>query len=288
MSQSVKRNLLAAFRHLLKPLVRIAIRNGVAFPAFAGALQDAYVNVAITELRSSGRVPTADAISVMTEVTPEDVRMVMGSPVDAKVSEADSKINAAARILVGWHTDRDYIGPYGLVRDLQFSGSGAAGKNGAVGFLELTQRYCPELPAKALLDEVIRTACVQDLGNGYFRAITRSYVPEQLSTESIRRFAQVVHNVTETLEVNLRRSVRGTGRIERTIFADYGLPRNEIAAFDKYVRERGQLFADDIDNWFSERSKQKQGLDDVIFTGIGIYHYVVNEEDEQDFGKSLQ
>ncbi len=82
--------------------------------------------------------------------------------------------------------------------------------------------------------------------------------------------------------------MRGTGRIERTIFADYGLPRNEIAAFDKYVRERGQLFADDIDNWFSERSKQKQGLDDVIFTGIGIYHYVVNEEDEQDFGKSLQ
>jgi hypothetical protein len=286
MSQSVKRNLLAAFRHLLKPLVRIAIRNGVAFPDFAGALQDAYVNVASTELRGSGRVPTADAISVMTEVIPEDVRMVMGSHVDAKVTEADSKINAAARILVGWHTDRDYIGPYGLVRDLQFSGSRAAGKKDAIGFLELTQRYCPEIPARALLDELIRTGCVQDLGNEYFRAITRSYVPEQLSTESIRRFAQVVHNVTETLEVNLRRSVRGTGRIERTIFADYGLPRNEIAAFDKYVRERGQLFADDIDNWFSERSRQR--LDDVIFTGIGIYHYVVNEEDEQDFGKSLQ
>jgi hypothetical protein len=285
-SQSVKHNLLAAFRYLLKPLIRIAIRNGVVFPDFAGVLQEAYINVAATELRTSGRPPTPDAISVMTEIGVQDVTAVMQLPVDAKINEADQKINAAARILVGWHTDRDYIGPYGLVRDLQFSGAGLPGKKEAIGFAELAQRYCPGLPARVLLDELVRTECVQDLRNGFYRAITRSYVPEQLSTESIRRFAQVVHNVTETLEVNLRRSVRGTGRIERTIFADYGLPKDEISAFDKYVRERGQLFADDVDNWLSERSKQ--GLTDVIQTGIGIYHYVVNEEDEQDFGNALK
>ena len=81
--QSVKHNLLAAFRYLLRPLVRIAIRNGIAYPDFAGMVQDAYVNVAVAQLKASGRELTPDAISVMTEVTSEDVQELLLSPDDA-------------------------------------------------------------------------------------------------------------------------------------------------------------------------------------------------------------
>ena len=116
-SQSVKHNLLAAFRHLLRPLVRIATRNGVGFPEFAGAVRDAYVKVAAAELRVSGGDISPAAISVMTEIEQEDVREVLRSP-DVKLADVDQRINAAVRVLLGWHTDRDYIGPYGLVRDL--------------------------------------------------------------------------------------------------------------------------------------------------------------------------
>ena len=210
---------------------------------------------------------------------------VLRSPDVIRFGDADQRINAAARVLVGWHTDRDYIGPYGLVRDLAFSPADSQAKS-VSGFVDLARRYCPAIQPKVILDELVRTGCVQDLGNGFYRALTRSYIPEQLSAESLRRFAQVVHNVTETLEVNLRRSVRGTGRIERTIFADFGLNREDLAAFDKYVRERGQLFADDIDNWLSDRSHE--GLENAVQTGIGFYHYVVNNDDERDFGRALQ
>jgi hypothetical protein len=171
------------------------------------------------------------------------------------------------------------------VQDLEFSPAGGSGKKDQRSFVQLSGRYCPGYPPKVLLDELIRTHCVQDLGNGYFRALTRLYVPEPLSPESIRRFAQGVHNVTETLEFNLRKTAPGTGRIERTVFADYGLSRSDLAEFNKYVRERGQIFADDMDNWLSKRSVKDQA--DVIQTGIGFYHYVVNEEDERDFGQAL-
>jgi len=248
--------------------------------------QDAYVNVGAAQLKASGREVTPDAISIMTEVTSEDVRELLLSPDDAKLGEAEQKINAAARALVGWHTDREYIGPYGLVRDLPFARSDAPGKRDGKGFVELAQRYCEGYPPKVLLDELVRTACVQDLGNGFYRALTRSYVPEQLSAESIRRFAQVVHNVIETLEVNLRRSESGARRVERTVFADFGLPREALGEFDKYIRDRGQIFADDIDNWLAERSNE--GQKGAVQTGIGFYHYVVNEEDERDFGKTLR
>jgi hypothetical protein len=284
--QSVKHNLLAAFRYLLRPLVRIAIRNGIAYPDFAGMVQDAYVNVAAAQLKASGREPLPDAIAVMTEVAAEEVEGILLSPDDVRLNEVEQKINAAARVLVGWHTDREYIGPYGLVRDLPFARSDSPGKREVRGFVELAQRYCEGYPPQVLLDELVRTACVQDLGNGFYRAITRSYVPEQLSAESIRRFAQVVHNVTETLEVNLRKSESGTRRVERTVFADYGLRREELGAFDRYIRDRGQIFADDIDNWLSARSQE--GQTGTVQTGVGFYHYVVNEEDEQDFGKTLK
>src|ERR1700733_6333762 len=95
--QSVKHNLLAAFRYLLRPLVRIAIRNGVAYPDFAGMVQDAYVNVAATQLRASSREVTPDAISIMTEVSSEDVRELLLSPDDAKLGEAEQKNKSAPR-----------------------------------------------------------------------------------------------------------------------------------------------------------------------------------------------
>lgn len=285
MSQSVKHNLLAAFRHLLRPLVRIALRNGVAFPEFAAALRDAYVKVASAELRSSRRDISADAVSLMTEIDAAEVVGILKAPDVVELGAAERRMNSVARVLLGWHTDRDYIGPYGLVRDLPFAPAETQVRKDISGFVDLARRYCPEIPPKVVLDELIRTGCVQDLGNGFYRALTRLYVPQQLSAESLRRLAQVVHNVTETLEVNLRRSVRGTGRIERTVYADYGLRPDDLVAFDKYVRERGQLFADDIDNWLSERSQE--GHADAVQTGIGFYHYVVNNDDERDFGRTL-
>jgi hypothetical protein len=249
-------------------------------------LQDAYVHVAARQLSQAGREVTPDAIAVMTEVDSAQVLDFLDERDDLKLEEAEQKINAAASVLVGWHTDRDYVGPYGLVRDLPFSATMGTGKKSEIGFSELAQRYCGDYPPRVLLDELVRTGCVQDLGNGYYRAVTRSYFPEQLSAESIRRFAQVVHNVLETLELNLRTSADGGRRVERTVFADYGLKKTDLEAFDKYIRERGQIFADDIDNWLSTRSVE--GLTDTVQTGVGFYHYLVNEEDEEAFGKALR
>lgn len=286
MRHSVKHNLLAAFRFLLRPLVRIAIRNGIAFPDFVEALKGSFIDVSSAQLRAAGREPSPDAISVMTGIGTDDLTGHDDKNDSREDSNADESLNAAARLLVGWHTDREYIGPYGLVQDLEFAPAGGEDRGGVRGFVQLAKRYCPGYPAEVLLAELIRTKCVEELGNGCYRAATRLYVPEQLSPESIRRFAQVVHNVIETLEFNLRKTASGAGRIERTIFADYGLSKADLSKFNLYVREKGQVFADDLDNWLSARSIQ--GREDAVQTGIGIYHYVVNDEDERDFKESLK
>ena len=73
--------------------------------------------------------------------------------------------------------------------------------------------------------------------------------------------------------------------MERAVYTVHGITKKDLKDFDKFIRVRGQIFADDIDNWLSERDKE--GCEDSIKTGVGIYHYIVNEEDELALAKEL-
>jgi hypothetical protein len=282
--QSVKENLLAGFRYLLRPLVRLAVKNVVAFPEFSGVLKQAYVDVAAKQIEASGKDPTPEGIALIANITTADVHHILQYAGVANIGVAAQEDNPLPTILNAWHTNPKYTGPYGVVRDIPFSR--AEGTSDAYTFSQLAADYCPGVSPKELLDELLRTGCVQDVGNGFYRAIKRSYVPDPLSARSILLFARIVHNLCDAAEVNLRaESVGGKGLIERTIYTVHGIPRQDLPAFDKFIRQRGQVFADDIDNWLSDLDKE--GIKDGVRTGVGFYHYIVNEDDERAVSKEL-
>jgi hypothetical protein len=286
MTQSVKANLLAAYRYLFKPLVRLAVRNAVTFPEFSEVLKQAYVDVATRQLVASGKEPTVEGISLIAHLEANEIRNMLSADAGVKFGVEAQKPNPLPTILAGWHTDVNYTGPYGVLRDLEFSRGSGANERTSMTFTDLAGTYCPGISPKALLDELIRTGCVQDMGNGYYRALKRSYIPDPLSTQSILSFARVVHNMCETLEVNFRaESAGGRGLIERTVYTVHGISRQDLKDFDKFIRARGQIFADDIDNWLSDRDNE--GFENNIKTGVGFYHYVVNDDDERALAKEL-
>jgi hypothetical protein len=286
MTQSVKENLLSAFRYLLKPLVRLAIKNAVSFPEFREALKQAYVDVAAKQIRTSGKEPSEEGISLITNVESAEARAILQLDSGVRIGVSAQEANPLPTVLGGWHTDVRYTGPYGVLRDLEFSSSKSTTSDGSATFTELAATYCPGISPKALLDELIRTGCVQEVGNGFFRAVKRSYIPDPLSAESILLFSRVVHNISETLEVNLRaESVGGNGLIERTVYTVHGIQKEDLREFDKFIRARGQIFADDIDNWLSDRDEE--GRKGGIQMGVGFYHYIVNEDDERALSKEM-
>ena len=71
--QSVKENLLAAFRYLLRPLVRLALKNAVGFPEFSEALKHAYVDVAAKQMGASGRDISEEGISLIATIDKQEV-----------------------------------------------------------------------------------------------------------------------------------------------------------------------------------------------------------------------
>ena len=77
----------------------------------------------------------------------------------------------------------------------------------------------------------------------------------------------------------MQKEAPGKGRFERSVFRPGGIKASDLGRFDDYVREKCQGLLDDLDNWISklEAPDENKG-DDVVQTGVGIYHYVVHEE----------
>jgi hypothetical protein len=285
-ADSVKTWLLIAFRYMLKPIVRIGLKNGVLFPEFSEALKEAYVDVAAKQARSENREPNEEGIFLTTAVPESDVGRILKSADVVGFEKGVQKASALETVLTAWHTDQQFSGPYGLVRDLDFESSNRGGAK-ATSFTDLVTAYCPGSSPKQLLEELVASGSIVSVGNGVYRAMTRSYVPSTpLSQQNIRLFARLVHNVSESAEVNLRsESVGGKGLIERTVYTEHGIAKNELKAFDKFIRPRIQSFVEEIDTWITERDKP--GRPDNVKTGIGLYHFIVNEDEDLDLSKHL-
>jgi Family of unknown function (DUF6502) len=287
--QSVKDNLLTALRYMLKPLVRLAIKNGVLFPDFDAALRKAYVDVAAKQMAVSKMSGTDEGISLIANIEIQDVRDILRPVGDANDALSVHEKYPMPIILGAWHSDPKYSGPYGVLRDLAFSSSATDSRSAADRsdtFTDLVHAHFPGLNPQVVLDELMRIGAVEDVGNGFYRATRRLYVPDPLSASSIFYVARVVHNLCETIELNLRpESAGGKGLVERSVYTQYGIPKKDHPAFDKFVRERAQAFADDIDNWITPRDQE--GIADGMHVGVGFYHYIVNEDDENALSKDV-
>jgi hypothetical protein len=283
-TNSVKSSLLIAFRYMLKPLVRIGAKNGVLFPEFSEALKEAYVDVAAKQMRGANEEMNEERVFLRTGVSATDIGRILERAGASEFEALAQETSPLATVLMAWHTDAKFSGPYGVLRDLEFE---CVDRSGPPSFTELVNKYCQGSSPKQLLEELLASGSVVSVGANVYRAVTRSYVPSNpLSAQNILLFARLVHNVADSAEVNLRStSVGGKGLVERTVYTEHGISKDELQAFDKFVRPRVQNFIDDIDNWISERDKP--GRQDGVRTGIGVYHFIVNEDEDSDLSKRL-
>jgi hypothetical protein len=281
MNDSVKQGLLAAYARLMRPLVRILLRHGVSFAEFSEVVKRVYVSIAAEEFQVPGRRMSKARIAIVTGLTRKDVQRL------AEIDEEDftggqSNLSRIGRVLLGWHTDPDYTGPYGVPLELPYDGP--TGES----FTTLVQTYSGDMTPRAMLEELLRVGIVVQTDAGWYKVVRREYVPDSLAPDFLERFGIQIRNFIQTLEFNMLKSGPGKGRFERTVVADNGMRRMDLDGLDAYVRERGQAVLEDIDNWIAQqKTPSRASGDEVVQTGIGIYHYVVDEDDEPKALKTL-
>jgi hypothetical protein len=275
MSDSVKTGLLAAYSKLLRPLIRILLRHGVTYAELSEVVKTVYVSIAAHEFRVPGKKMSKARIAIVTGLTRKEVQRI--SEIDNK-EKASLKTNLSriGRVLSGWHTDPDFTGPYGMPLELRYDSDIAAD----VTFVRLVQRYSGDMTPRAMLDELLRVGAVVETDQGWFKVVRREYVPHTLAPDFLERVGRGVHNFVHTIEMNMQKSGPGKGRFERTVRPDSGLRIQDLPLFDKYVRQKSQALLEDIDNWLTKLDPPNKH-DKTIQTGVGIYHFVV-EDDEYD------
>lgn len=183
-----------AIRTLLRPLVRILLRNGMPFRAFAEHAKKAYVDAAMQELALEDRKPSLARASVITGLTRKEVsRLAAQEAPDPGTTE---RYNRAARVVSGWVRDRRYHDARGRPASLPLEG-------GRASFADVVKRYSGDMPARAVLDELLRVGAVRQLHDGRIRLVSRAYIPRTGEEEKLGILGTDVAALISTIDHNL-------------------------------------------------------------------------------------
>ena len=282
MSENFKATLLSAFRPLMRPFVRILVRNGVSYGEFAELLKSVFVDSAQDVLQLPDSRQSVSRIAITTGLTRLEVSRLL-TQTDEDAEALLGRLSRVGRLLTGWHQDSDFTGPYGIPYEVQFEGP-----IGRRSFTELVRRYTSDVPADEMLDELKRIGAVLDLGNGYYRVLIRSYIPSAADPAKFHAMSVAFTDLAKTLDQNLRPD-EDQKIFERRVWAPNGITPTDALDFDRYVKDRGQQFLESLDDWLSTRETEaaRSGADQSVKVGVAMYMFV-RPVDEQSDQESIQ
>jgi hypothetical protein len=280
---TINLRLLAAFRFLLVPLVRILLRNGISFNEISEVVKGVYARVASTDFAVPGRPMTYSRLSITTGIARRDFDRVLGEE-DRLRRALESNAGRIANVLQGWHNDPEFMGPYGFPRDLAFTREVGGGPS----FEDLVARYASDIQPQLMLEELMRVAAAKIAEeSGMIHVLKRTFIPEQMAPELIEVFARGVRRYVETIDHNLGAQESSKRRFERWVFPDYGIREEDWVPFNDMVRDRLQDVIEDLETQFVLFRKPRTGVDRTLSVGVGLYLYKDDLADDKKFQEML-
>ncbi|MBC5768300.1 DUF6502 family protein [Ramlibacter albus] len=193
---------LAAVLRAFKPLARLLLRHGVAYPAFAAALKQVFLEAAVEELQRAGKKQTDSAISLLSGVHRRDVRNL--GRLDSERIAVEAPMNMASQVMSRWLTDPTYLDDDGQPLALD-----------RAGFDALVTAISSDVRPRAVLDELTRLAMAEE-GDDGVRLLAPGFVPRQGFPEMAALLGDNIHDHAAAAGAN----IEGEGNyLEQAIFA---------------------------------------------------------------------
>ncbi len=277
MKVRVQQALSGAVVKMLRPLVRILLRNGMPYNAFADLAKHIYVDVATREFEIPGRKQSVSRISIITGLSRKEVQRIR-SLTGIDDGGAAERYNRAARVISGWVRDsrfsRAETGPILL----PLEGKGAT-------FTELVKRYSGDVPPRAVRDELVRVGAAEQMKDGRIRLLTRSYVPRTGEIDKIGILGTDVSELISTIDHNLRGGDPKPFFQQKVCYDN--LPAEAIPELRKVSRIRAEELLEALDRMFSASDRD---VNPAVHgtgrkrAGVGIFYFEdegTGEEDEK-------
>jgi hypothetical protein len=248
---------LAAIGRILRPIVRILIRNGVPSDALTQLVRKTYVDVAASDFQLNGKRQTVSRISVITGLHRKEVARLRG--IDAVgVRAAGAARNRAASVLTAWLRDPDFIDRKGDPLDLVFAGTNS--------FSELVRRYSGDMKPRAMADELLASGAIEQV-NGKLRLSARGYIPGADVDDLIAMLGTDAAQFIETIDNNLTSSAK---RYQRKVEYE-NVPAEYASEFKILSARLAQQLLEELDRWLASRGADPHSRKPTMTLGLGIF-----------------
>lgn len=268
------RSLSTATGTLLKPLVRILLRNGVAAKSVYELVKHIYVQVAKEDFGIDGKKASISRVAILTGLTRKEVQAILALP-ERQQGHYDEGYNRAARVITGWLRDADFGDGKGHPAPLPMSGK-------RTSFTALVKRYSGDIPVRALFDELVRVGAVKRLKDGRVGLVSRGYVPQRGLEEKLA----ILGNDTADLIATIDHNIFGNPskpRMQRKVMYD-NVPVEAARAFQTVAEDRAQEMLEALDRWLSHRDRDVNPTvrgKGRVRVGVGIYNFEERLDDDE-------
>lgn len=177
-------HLLTATRRILRPLVRLLIRNGITFPVVSDLLRGLYVDVAASDMLVDPRSRTDSRISLMTGVHRKEIRRLRSDVSDA--AHIPDIVTIGTQIVARWLAlgGDDTGAPIPLPR------TAPTGET----FETLVASVTTDVRPRAVLDEWLSQGLVTVDGQDRVHLNTAAFIPRPGGDEQLFFFGRNLHD----------------------------------------------------------------------------------------------
>ena len=262
---------------LLRPLFRVLLRRSMSFLAFEEIAKRVFVEVAMKDFAIEGKQPSISRASILSGLTRKEVSRLLSVSGPGENGEGE-RYNRATRVLTGWLRDAAFIDVNGMPRLLP--------EDGEKGFADLVRRYSGDVPARAVLDELVRVGAVIKRPDGRVELLSRAYVPSASVDEKLAILGHDVADLIDTIDHNIE-SHGEPPRFQRKVMY-HRIPASAVPAFRRLSAMQSQALLERMDRWLMDHDTGIDAQDPeprAARLGLGIYYFEELFEPSADEGE---
>jgi len=244
MSEGPQKSINRAIVKIMRPLVRVMLRNGLAFADFAALVKGIFVEVASEDFDLPGKKQSVSRISVITGINRKEVKRLMELPPDSP--DVDNN-NRAARVVSGWMRDSAFTDTRGKPKKLPLASTGTR-----PGFDLLVKKHSGDMPARSVLDELVRVGAAS-VNDGTVMLTSTGYVPSTSNDEMLRLAAEGASDLLNTVDYNLQGD-NEVSRLQLSVAYD-DIPDDGVELFRNLSREKSIELLTSLDQFLATQDR---------------------------------
>ncbi len=251
---------------ILRPLVRMLIRQGVAHRTLEDYVREAYVLEGEDELIANGGKATVSSLAVLTGLSRKEVKRLKDSAADGEEGDAVQR-HRIVRLLGAWSNHPDFS-KNGEGRPLSI--------HGEHGFAELVKRFSGDMTPVSTLSLLEQSGNVLRVGDELY-LIKKHYMPVQTPTQQLALFGTDVNELMHTITHNL--SSKHQDRWFQRKVSNAQVSVESLEAFKQYSAKKSMALLEDYDDWLSKHevntSSNTESSDEPAnsaYVTVGIYY----------------